>query len=532
MRERYIREALPYMPRLLQLIDRNPYSPTYGCFDRSYWHYRTMDFPCGMYQEFVLPITLCFLNNYPGNRFYQKERLRELSIAAIQFANKSSHKDGTCDDYFPFERAMGALVFSLYACSESYILLGMEDPEIVDFFKRRGDHLGRKNETGKLSNHQALAALALYNVYLITGEEKYKKYCEDRVELTLSWQNKEEGWFQEYEGADPGYHTCTIDFLAKLYKKNQDKSLIVPLKKAVDFAWFFMHSDGSYGGEYGSRNTYHFYPHGFEILAPLTEKAGQIADHFLRNLPRDKRYHNDDDRMTAHYVYNWLQAYDDYYQERPIDINTRANFLKWFPGAKIVICKTDNYYAVANLAKGGITKVFDEEGTLGSDTGLIGELHDGTVLISHLMDERNIIEAKPSEREFRVRGNLSKRSVKLPTPFKQIIFRIILLTVGRFNPNLIRFILQKLLITGKPRTKYKFERVLRFKEKYVEIEDKLLGDHPDFKKLSVGSDATSIYVANSNVYQESILCEWKHANKEQISDLKEGKAWVRVMGKS
>ena len=179
MRERYISEALPYIPRLLQLIDRNPYSPTYGCFDRSYWHYRTMDFPCGMYQEFVLPLTLCFLNDYPGNKFYQKERLRELSIAAIRYANKGSYKDGTCDDYYPFERAMGALVFSLYACTESYMLLGLDDIEIVDFFKRRGDYLGRKNETGQLSNHQALAALALYNIYLLTGEEKYKKYSED-----------------------------------------------------------------------------------------------------------------------------------------------------------------------------------------------------------------------------------------------------------------------------------------------------------------------------------------------------------------
>ena len=530
MRERYIKEALPYIPRLLQLIDRNPYSPTYGCFDRSYWHYRTMDFPCGMYQEFVLPLTLCFINNYPGNRFYQKERLRELSIAAIRYANKGSHKDGTCDDYFPFERAMGALVFSLYACSESYLLLGLDDPEIVAFFKRRGDHLAKKNETGRLSNHQALAALALYNVYLITGEEKYRRYSDDRVELTLSWQNKEEGWFQEYEGADPGYHTCTIDFLAKLYKKQQDKSLIGPLKKAVDFAWYFMHPDGSYGGEYGSRNTYHFYPHGFEVMAPFTEKASQIADHFLRNLPRDKRYHNDDDRMTAHYVYNWLQAYEDYYQERPVNINTRENFLKWFPHAKIGICKTDNYYAVVNMAKGGVIKVFSEDGPMNSDTGLIGELNKGTVLITHLMDAKHIVSADLDKSEFKVNGNFSKRTVKLPTPFKQIIFRLLLLTIGRFNANVVRGVLQKILITGKARTKYKFQRIIHFKEKNVEIEDKLLGDIPDFKKLSIGSDATSIYVANSNVYQESVLCEWKHANKEQMNKLKEGKSWVRLIG--
>jgi len=530
MRERYAKEALTYIPRLLQLIDRNPYSPTYGCFDRSYWHYLTMDFPCGMYQEFVLPLTLCFVNNYPGNRFYQKERLRELSIASIRYANKGSHKDGTCDDYFPFERAMGALVFSLYACSESYLLLGLDDPEIVAFFKRRGDHLCKKNETGRLSNHQALAALALYNVFLITGEDKYRKYSEDRVDLALSWQNKEEGWFQEYEGADPGYHTCTIDFLGKLYKKTQNKSLIVPLKKAVDFAWYFMHPDGSYGGEYGSRNTYHFYPHGFEIMAAFSDKAGQIADHFLRNLPKGKRYYNDDDRMIAHYVYNWLQAYDDYYEERSIDINSRANFLQWFSDAKIGICKTDNYYAVANMGKGGVIKIFNEDGPMDSDTGLIGELNNGAVLITHLMDAKHFVNANVADSEFKVAGYFSKRIVKLPTPFKQIVFRLLLLAIGRFNANLVRFILQKILITGKTRTKYRFERIIRFKDREVEIQDKLLGVIPNFKKLSLGSDATSIYVANSNVYQESVLCEWKHATLEQINSLKKGNAWVRLIG--
>ena len=54
------------------------------------------------------------------------------------------------------------------------------------------------------------------------------------------------------------------------------------LRPAVEFAWHFMHPDGSYGGEYGSRNTYHFYPHGFEVMAAHEPKAGQIADQFLK----------------------------------------------------------------------------------------------------------------------------------------------------------------------------------------------------------------------------------------------------------
>lgn len=76
-RDRYAALALPYIPRLLHLIDRNPLSPTYGCFDRAYWHYRTMDFPCGMSQEFVLPLALVYARDYPDNTFRGVARVRE-----------------------------------------------------------------------------------------------------------------------------------------------------------------------------------------------------------------------------------------------------------------------------------------------------------------------------------------------------------------------------------------------------------------------------------------------------------------------
>ena len=160
----YLKLALPYVPRILHLLDQNPYSPNYGCFDRAFWHYRTMDFPCGMSQEMVLLLALVYKNKYKGNPFYQVSRIKELAEASIRFMLLSSHSDGTCDDYFPFERAMGALVFSLYSATESYLELNMNDQELADFFIKRVRHLQVENETGRLGNHQALAALAAYNV--------------------------------------------------------------------------------------------------------------------------------------------------------------------------------------------------------------------------------------------------------------------------------------------------------------------------------------------------------------------------------
>ena len=69
----YLREINEQIPRLLGLLDRNPLSCTYGCFDRQYWHYRTSDFACTRSQEAVL--TLALLYNNKATKYYQSPLL-------------------------------------------------------------------------------------------------------------------------------------------------------------------------------------------------------------------------------------------------------------------------------------------------------------------------------------------------------------------------------------------------------------------------------------------------------------------------
>lgn len=527
MRDEYSSIALGYIPHLLGLVDRNPYSKTYGCFDREFWHYKTLDFPCGMSQEFVLPLALVYLTDCPGNKWYKSKRVKELVIAGIEFSRKYSHSDGTCDDYYPWERAMGALAFSTYACTEAYQLLGLDDKKMVSFFALRGRHLLKHNESGRLSNHQALAALALYNIYLITGDQSFKQGAEERIKLTLSWQHPEEGWYQEYEGADPGYQTCTIDFLAKYYVKSGDKSLLPSLEKAVEFASFFVHPDGSYCGEYGSRNTYHYYPHGFEILAGEIPLAGQVAEAWLHGAENGKRYFNDDDRMIGHLSYNYLQSWADFYRERHQEpIRGGQAFSKWFEDAGLLIVSSSHYYAVAGMKKGGVLKVYSDQACIYSDTGLIGRQRDGYILVSHLQDEQHVVNASCDKGSYTVSGCFSRRSTKLASPLKLIIFRLLNITFGRFFPNLLRKLLQKILITGKQRSELKFERTISFSDDSITIFDRFPAGK--FKQLSIGSDATSIYVAASNVYQDSILQPWLHADESCLNDKGH---WVREIGR-
>ncbi len=54
------------LPRLLSLLDRDPFSPTFGCFDRPFWHYKTCtDFPSAIYQQGLLPLVLLYKHDVP-----------------------------------------------------------------------------------------------------------------------------------------------------------------------------------------------------------------------------------------------------------------------------------------------------------------------------------------------------------------------------------------------------------------------------------------------------------------------------------
>jgi len=240
--------------------------------------------------------------------------------------------------------------------------------------------------------------------------------------------------------------------------------------------------------------------------------------------------------MTAHYVYDFLQAFEDFSPRRPppIEHDRREAKTVWMPGAKMAVRfggdAANGFYAAANLSKGGVIKVFDRAGPIASDAGLIAELSCGNVVVSHLVDNDAAPVAEPTEGAggvFSIKAKLSRRKHTLPTPFTSILFRLGMITVGRFNANLVRSTLQKILITGKPHTAHEVERIIRFEADRVIVEDRLPRDVV-FKRLAVGSDATSIYVANSNVYQESVLCRWQFVDAASLPIENGKRVWRRT----
>lgn len=506
-RDLFAREALVQIPKLLTLLDRNAHSPTYGCFDRNFWQYKIIDFPSGMAQEFVWPLALAYDTDVPDNPFYQQPAIRDWVEAGIIYAAHSAHADGSCDDYFPYERAGGAAAFSLLACIESYTQLGLNNPVALRFFEQRADWLAHHNESGRLTNHQALIVLCLERLSKLLQTSKWDKARVQRLERVLSWQNPE-GWFQEYEGCDPGYHTLTISCLAQIYHLRPDPRLKEALIKAVELSAEFVHPDGSYGGEYTSRNTYNFFPHGFELVGQWMPEALGICDRFLIGLANGLAPCYADDHIIGHHTWNYLLTWRDFVKDRPKP-TPRSTGRVWFKDAQILIDRRQDTELYLALNKGGVFKLFRGNQLVASDTQFSLRVLAGSKVknaVGHLVDSYRV---NVGEDEIIIEGQLGWAKQKQMTPTNLLILRVVMLTVGRFFPNLIRKLLQKVLITGKKSSPFSFRRRLSWKNGQWCVTDELqVKSLQRVINAGIGCDQTSIYVVMSRTFQLGQLQPW------------------------
>lgn len=520
MRDLFAREAIGQIPKILTLLDRNRHSPTYGCFDRNFWQYKIIDFPSGMSQEFVLPLALAYHTNLPENPFYHQDALRDWVTAGILYAARSAHVDGSCDDYFPFERAGGAAAFSLLACIDAYQLMGWHNDEMLSFFIQRADWLAHHHESGQLTNHQALIVLCLELLQPLLDTLRWQDQKMQRLERVLAWQQPE-GWFQEYEGCDPGYHSLTISCLARIYDLNPDPRIQTALIQAVKLAAEFIHPDGSYGGEYASRNTYNFFPHGFELVGRWMPEALRINDQFLAGLKHGLAPCYADDHIIGHHTWNYLLAWRDFVADRPEPL-PRPQGRVWLPEAGLLIDRRENTELYLALNKGGVFKCFRDGQLVASDTQLSLQVAQGNRLrnaVAHLV---GAYELDVQEDQIGIAGSLGWAKQKQMTPLNLMILRVVMLTVGRFFPNLIRKLLQKLLITGKTPAPYKFHRQLKWQAgQWIVMDDLKAEDWRSVTAAAIGVDQTSIYVVMSRTYQAGQLQPWLDLT-EHVSTLAPG----------
>ncbi len=513
--------ALDEIPKLLTLQDRNRHSPTYGCFDRNYWHYKVIDFPSGMSQEFVWPLALATVIDLDGNPWFQNESIREYVRAGILFAARSRHADGACDDYFPNEQALGATAFSLLACAEACSIIGFQADEALQFIRRSARWLANRNEHGRLTNHHALVALGLDIAGQLLKTNEFAGPRDASLSHVLSWQNRE-GWFPEYDGFDPGYDTLTLSCLARLQLSNPSQRLADAISSSVRLLANFIHPDGSFGGEYGSRNTSNYFPHGFELAGQWLPEALSVNDRFLAGLARQRGACYSDDRIIGHHAWNYLLAARDFVADRP-QSSTAPNGRVELKEGGMVVDRRPTRHLFLSLTKGGTLKLFSSEQLLLSDTGVSIRLGNGRVAVTHLAgDYERIVEAD----RIVVRGRMGWARHEQMTPLRLLLLRTINLTIGKVAPDFVRSLLQKRLITGKEHAPFQFERTLEWTGDQWKITDRIQADSwHDIESAGIASDETSIYVAMSRTFQPGQLQPWLDLTP-QVRALRDGEPLI------
>ncbi len=486
--------TLEYIPRLISLLNRNPFSKTYGCFDREHWHYTTIDFACARRQEAVL--TLALLYNKKNTPYYQNKSLLAWINAALNFWTKIQNKNGSFNEWYPNENSFVATAFSSYAVSETLLLL--EDKiknkkKIINSLEKSARFLYNVTEE-KVLNQSSGAALALYNTYLLTKKEKYKRAAKQKINFLLKNQTKE-GWFNEYGGPDIGYLSLTIDYFVKYYKKTKDQDVLDSIKKATGFLVYFLHPNLTIGGSYASRNTEYIIPHGITYLSTIDKNANIILQNYLLKNKTTVFPHSIDDRYMSYILYTWLQADQEKINKTTDKPLFNKEFNKEFPLAKIQIINNKNFYAIINKAKGGTAQIFFKKSKKHlNDCGINLILKDNTKLTSCFLGSEN--------KNNLIRGNLVKMKDKHLTPTTILFLRgLSLITKINYKIGLyLRNELRKKLITGKNKSKIIFTREIKIEKEKIKIIDTLKNIHSPIKELKLNLKLSTESIPSSRYF--------------------------------
>ncbi|OUU21834.1 MAG: hypothetical protein CBB97_15895 [Candidatus Endolissoclinum sp. TMED37] len=520
-RNAYAVRAINQIPRILGNMDRNKFSQTYGCCHRDYWLDKTSDFPDAVRQFGVHALALTYKTKMPGNKYYRKKKIFEWAVAGLDYWASIQHSDGSFDEFYPNERGwVGPTAFTTFTSIESYILLREKMPKkiserIVKAIRRAAHFIAKgESEEDHLANHHAMACLAVWKAYKVLQDKKLLQSYKMLWKNFLTYHNSDEGWSREYDGIDPGYLSATISFLGKIYQENKDPDILRVCKQSIETCSHFVFPNGFFAGSVGSRNTMHFYSHGFEIFAKEIPMAASIAEKMLIALAEGKLVPPEimADRYMFYRVPELLQSYIDY-KERPTKLKPlpfeQKDLNCYLPEAKIWIKADPEIYIIANLAKGGVIKLFDKFSNklIHNDCGFIGKLDTGKVITSQWINPEYKIEV--SDKHFEISGafNIVPSNKFFNVP-KLILFRIVLLLIG-WNTKWAHYLkgwIRKILMLGNRPINIWFKRELRMNENGYEIIDEVKNkDSVKIKKLFLGDEFFVRYVPQSRYFQSQEL---------------------------
>lgn len=495
----YIPFILKSIPKVLTQVDRDKHSRTYGCCDRNFWHLKIRDFSSAILQQTGLTMSLLYLNDFKGNIFYQDERVRSWAEATVYFWKTIQLRDGSFNEYYPNEHGFPPTAFSLYSSCEIYKRLNMQDPALIDAFRKTGKYLVNHIEP-KAYNQELASITALYSLYTITKETWVFDGLNQKLERILKLQSSE-GWFSEYEGADIGYLSVSLDMLAEYYWMSKDDRVLEPLNRVIAFIKYFIHPNHTAGGEYGSRNTTYFLPNGLEVMIQLGNADALAIKNFLLDGSDQTGFFMDavDDRYCSHYLlHSFLRA-----QEKETAVTYTAPPLpfaktqeQFFPESghwiKTDSCGDDLIYVISAAKKGGMFCAWKNAEQTICDFGYRVNYGKGKIAVTNWQDNRYKVDY--SKGKLTVSGSFNQVTLKVPSPILHLGLRILSALLGN---KIIGFLKKKIILVDK-HSNIHFKRTLEFSENKLMIRDTIKSPIPI--TLEAADNFSARHVASGKFY--------------------------------
>ncbi len=518
---------------MLSWQDREPFSPTYGCFDRTYWCWKFTDFPGSRLQEGAYALSHLYKSPASGNPLKGDPRALAWLEAALRFWTSLQRADGSFDEAYPFEHSLAATAFTGFYIGEAWLRVRNELPApfAVKTLARAGEWLCRNDERhGVLSNHLAAAAAALDAIYRITGESRFEKRRAHFVQRIYDRQSSE-GWYEEYGGADIGYQTHATFYLGRIWQTTRDPALLESLRRATTFLTHFIHPNGTLGGEYASRGTEFYFPAGFEILASALPEAALIAG-FLRPHVQARTMAG----LWTMDVYNFFPLLNNYLfaaecagpsPPTAIDLPCRKTGEWFFPDAGLLVKSAPDWYAVLGISKGGTLRIHDKvNGHLAvSDCGYWARLEKGGVASSQTLNRG--AHWKRDGDAWRVESWFAPVSHRLHSTWTFMAFRLFSSTVGRV-PAVAYWLkarLVRVLVRPRRPLDLRLDRTVRFEAGAITVEDELtLGRGVRVSELRRGAKFSSIHMGSSRYFQFQELEPLTEEGTNYAADLNAAKA--------
>ena len=421
--------------RVLGDQDTDASSPTYGCFDRRYWAWKIVDFPEATFQRHVYPLAM--LVQDPASRLYQRADVLDAVRAGLTFALSVQHRNGSFDQAFPFEQSWGATAFLLQPLLAAFELLkpslGADADRIADRLSASARFLVRQREQhGTIANHLAGGAHALIEAGRVLSDGRSTAAGKALVGEVIALQT-DEGWFPEYGGADPGYQTLCLYYLAEVAQAAPSPELTRALGRALDFLQWFVHPDGTLGGVYGSRRTRVAYPGGLALLSKEFPVAAAAAQAVLTAAAEEKTVTvlTIDAANLAPLLTNIVRALPVAPAPSAAQLpRDRESASADFPKAGLHVRATPAYYAIVGSANGGTLTVFDRStgARIKDDGGYVAQLEDGRFITSQVTGA-HAVTAAPSSIAVQTRFREMRREA--PRPWQFLLLRVLNLTVMR-----------------------------------------------------------------------------------------------------